>query len=41
MTRAERFFWPLKHEWTNHLTLTTLEDARRSAFDSIVTFYNS
>ncbi|NBV45540.1 MAG: IS3 family transposase, partial [Planctomycetia bacterium] len=40
-TRAERFFWSLKHEWTNHLTLTTLEDARRSVFEYVVTFYNS
>ena len=40
-TRAGRFFWSLKHERTNHLTLTALEDARRSVFDSIVTFSNS
>jgi putative transposase len=38
---AERFFWSLKHEWTNHLALATLEDARRSVFEYIVTFYNS
>lgn len=38
---AERFFWSLKYEWTNHVTLTNLEDARRSVFEYIVTFYNS
>ncbi len=38
---AERFFWSLKYEWTNHVTLTNLEDARRCVFEYIVTFYNS
>jgi putative transposase len=38
---AERFFWSLKYEWTNHVSLTNLEDARKSVFEYIVTFYNS
>jgi putative transposase len=37
----ERFFWSLKHEWTNHLSYATLEDARRSVFKYIETFYNT
>lgn len=36
----ERFFWSLKHEWTNHETFSTLEDARLSVFRYIETFYN-
>lgn len=36
----ERFFWSLKHEWTNHQTFATLEDARLSVFKYIETFYN-
>ncbi len=28
----EHFFWPLKHEWTNHESFRNLEDARRSVF---------
>ena len=40
-TVAERFFWSLKYEWMNHVTLTDLEDARRNVFEYIVTFYNS
>src|SRR3954454_22696624 len=27
---AERFFWSLKHEWTNHQHFNGLEDARLS-----------
>jgi putative transposase len=38
---AERFFWSLKYEWTNHFSLTNLEDARKSVFEYIVTFYSS
>lgn len=37
----ERFFWSLKHEWTNHATFHNLEDVRRSVFQYIETFYNS
>lgn len=37
----ERFFWSLKHEWTNHDQFATLEDARLSVFRYIETFYNS
>lgn len=37
----ERFFWSLKHEWTNHLTYETLADARLSVFKYLETFYNS
>ena len=38
---AERFFWSLKHEWTNHETFTNLEEARLSVFRYIETFYNT
>jgi len=37
---AERFFWSLKHEWTNHATLPDLEAARQCVFEYIATFYN-
>ena len=37
----ERFFWSLKHEWTNHERFLSLEDARLSVFQYIETFYNS
>jgi putative transposase len=37
----ERFFWSLKHEWTNHETYANLEDVRLSVFKYINTFYNS
>lgn len=36
----ERFFWSLKHEWTNHESLANLEEARLSVFKYIETFYN-
>jgi putative transposase len=36
----ERFFWSLKHEWTNHERFANLEDARLSVFRYIETFYN-
>jgi putative transposase len=36
----ERFFWSLKHEWTNHETFANLEEARLSVFTYIETFYN-
>ena len=36
----ERFFWSLKHEWTNHERFDNLEDARLSVFKYIETFYN-
>ncbi len=36
----ERFFWSLKHEWTNHETFASLEEARLSVFKYIETFYN-
>ena len=36
----ERFFWSLKHEWTNHENFRNLEDARLSVFRYIETFYN-
>lgn len=38
---AERFFWSLKHEWTNHETFANLEEARLSVFRYIETFYNT
>lgn len=37
----ERFFWSLKHEWTNHARFSNLEEARLSVFRYIETFYNS
>ncbi len=38
---AERFFWSLKHEWTNFESFENLEEARWSVFKYIDTFYNS
>jgi putative transposase len=38
---AERFFWSLKHEWTNHESYENLEAARLSVFKYIETFYNT
>lgn len=37
----ERFFWSLKHEWTNHRQFNDLEHARLSVFKYIETFYNT
>lgn len=37
---AERFFWSLKHEWTNHQEYANLESARLSVFKYIEVFYN-
>jgi putative transposase len=37
----ERFFWSLKHEWTNHYEYADLEEARLSVFKYIETFYNN
>jgi len=37
----ERFFWSLKHEWTNHERFENLEEARMSVFEYIETFYNT
>ena len=37
----ERFFWSLKHEWTNHESFANLAEARLSVFKYIKTFYNS
>ena len=37
----ERFFWSLKHEWTNHEQFANLEEARLNVFRYIETFYNS
>ncbi len=36
----ERFFWSLKHEWTNHESYADLQEARLSVFKYIETFYN-
>ena len=36
---AERFFWSLKHEWTNHDTFADLQEVRMSVFKYIETFY--
>ena len=36
----ERFFWSLKHEWTNNEGLHNPEEARLSVFRYIETFYN-
>lgn len=37
---AERFFWSLKYEWTNHRVYADLEAARQSVFNYIEFFYN-
>ncbi len=37
---AERFFWRLKYEWTNHRVYADLEAARQSVFNYIEIFYN-
>jgi putative transposase len=37
----ERFFWSLKHEWTNHYEYADLEEARLSVFKYVETFYNT
>lgn len=37
---AERFFWSLKHEWTNYRVYADLESARASVFNYIELFYN-
>ena len=37
----ERFFWSLKHEWTNHYEYADLGEARLSVFKYIETFYNN
>lgn len=36
----ERFFWSLKHEWTNHEVYEDLPAARSGVFEYIETFYN-
>ena len=36
----ERFFWSLKHEWTNRERFVNLEEARLSLFRYLDTFYN-
>ena len=38
---VERFFWSLKHEWTNHESYADLNAARLSVFKYIETFYNT
>ena len=37
----ERFFWSLKHEWTNFRCYADLEEARQSVFEYIEAFYSS
>ena len=37
----ERFFWSLKHEWTRFEDFADINQARRSVFQYIETFYNS
>jgi putative transposase len=37
---AERFFWSLKYEWTNHRVYADFEAARQSVFNDIEIFYN-
>jgi putative transposase len=37
----ERFFWSLKHEWTEHEDYHDLSAARSGVFQYIETFYNS
>lgn len=36
----ERFFWSLKHEWTEHDSYANLAEARLSVFQYIEAFYN-
>ena len=36
----ERFFWSLKHEWTNHQQFQHLEDARLNVIKYLETFFN-
>ena len=37
----ERFFWSLKHEWTKFESFADINQARRSVFHYIETFYNT
>ena len=37
----ERFFWSLKHEWTNFEHFADINQARRSVFQYIESFYKS
>lgn len=37
---CERFFWSLKHEWTNHRAYADLTGVRPSVFEYIELFYN-
>jgi putative transposase len=37
----ERFFWSLKHEWTNFESYADIEEARLGIFRYIETFYNT
>jgi len=37
----ERFFWSLKHEWTNHHEYADEEAARVAVFKYVETFYNT
>lgn len=36
----ERFFWSLKHEWTNWREYATIDEVRLSVFEYVETFYN-
>lgn len=36
----ERFWWSLKHEWTNRRNYATMEDARFSVWQYIEVYYN-
>ena len=36
----ERFFWSLKHEWTEHESYDNLQEARLGVFKYVETFYN-
>ena len=37
---CERFWWSLKHEWTNRRNYATMEDARFSVWQYIEVYYN-
>ena len=37
----ERFFWSLKHEWTNIEDFADIHEAQQSVFEYIEAFYNS
>ena len=37
----ERFFWSLKHEWTNIEDFADIQEVQHTVFEYIEAFYNS